>query len=122
MTEKEALVHALEYVEIRISGRGPKITAARAFFVLAWLEDINWHSEMSVLLERVRNTDYLNMAFKDLEENERETSRLYDAVSLFNHIFGWGLTTAEWIATKGTPLVEELWGIINNDEQTCQTM
>jgi hypothetical protein len=121
MTEREALVHTLEYVQSPFNGHTQKIKAARAFFVLAWLEDKNWRSEMSILLERVRNTDYLNTAFKELEQNDRETSKLYAAMSLLNHIFGWGLATAEWSDTKGAPLIDELWGIINNKEQTCQT-
>ena len=113
MTEKEALTRTLEYVESSFSGDMVKMKSARAFFVLAWLEDKNWHSEMQSLLNRVLETPYLNTAFKALEENDRETNRIYGAVSLMNYIFGWGLAAAEWKETQGPVLIEEIWNIIN---------
>ena len=113
MTEKNALMQTLEYVQGPFTGDIVKMKAARAFFIFAWLEDKNWHSEMRVLLERARNTDYLKTAFEALEEDGLETSRLYHAVSVMNYIFGWGLAPAEWSATQGEPLIEELWDIIN---------
>jgi hypothetical protein len=68
---------------------------------------------MRTLLQRVRNTDYLKTAFGELEANNGETAKLYSAVNLLNHIFGWGLATAEWSSTKGDALIEDLWKIIN---------
>jgi len=117
MTEKAALMLALEYIQSPFSDNLMNQKAARAFFIFAWLEDKNWHTEMRVLLERTRNTDYLKTAFKALEENERETKKIYQSVSLMNHIFGWGFANAEWKATKGEPLIEELWQIINFKNQ-----
>jgi hypothetical protein len=112
MTEKEALLNALVYVESSFANDGVK-KAARAFFICAWLEDKNWHPEVRALVERVNQNKYLRAAFAELEDDDRETSRLQHAVSLLNHIFGWGLAPAEWKATQGEPLVDELWHIIN---------
>ena len=113
MTEKEALLNALEYAESSFVNDGVKKKAARAFFICEWLEDKNWHPEMQVLIKRVNQNKYLSAAFKELENDDRETSRLDHAVSLLNHIFGWGLAPAEWQATQGAHLVDELWNIIN---------
>lgn len=43
MTQKEALKRALEY----------NTHIAKIAFVLEWLEDINWHTERSILVERL---------------------------------------------------------------------
>lgn len=116
MTERAALLHALEYAESSFMNDGIKKKAARAFFICAWLEDKNWHAEMRALVERVSRTKYLNAAFKELEDDDRETTRLYHAVSLMNNIFGWGLATADWKATQGAPLVDELWNLVINSK------
>jgi hypothetical protein len=68
---------------------------------------------MRVLLKRTRNTAYLKTAFKALEENEHEATKIDDAARLLNHIFGWGFVLAEWKEIAGAPLIEELWKIIN---------
>jgi hypothetical protein len=87
--------------------------AARAAFVVLWLENINWHSEAHALSDRTRATPRLKNAFEKLEGDVIRTGELQDAAALFSWIFGYGLKTEEWRATSGAPLVEELWGIIN---------
>lgn len=86
--------------------------AAAAFFIIDWLHDINWHSEAQTLEERVASDRLLSHAYAKLETDEKATRRIHDAISLLNHICGWGLSPDEWQATAGQPLVEELWMLL----------
>ena len=113
MTQKKALKRILEYAQRDIEGEGNTMMAARALFVVLWLEDINWHSEAHALCEKTLATPRLKSAFEKFEHDAIRTGEFQNAVAQFNWIFGYGLKTEEWRATTGAPLVEELWGIIN---------
>jgi hypothetical protein len=113
MTQKEALMHALEYAESSYYNSELQQKAARAFCISAWLEDKNWHAENHTLLGRIRNMESLYAAYTELEKNEKETTKLYHIATLLNYIFGWGFKTDEWSVTEGAPFVHELWNIIN---------
>jgi hypothetical protein len=112
MTQKQALVRVLEIAPSTFGSDSNTKTAARAFFVIEWLHDMNWHPEAEAIHERVLTTPRLIDAFRNLEQNEPRAGKIQHEASFLNGIFGWGFQTGEWQATQGTPLVEELWRII----------
>ncbi|MGA2175581.1 MAG: hypothetical protein ABSH38_11430 [Verrucomicrobiota bacterium] len=112
MTQKQALARILEFAQRNITVDSNNAIAARAAFVILWLEDMNWHSEARALADRTLATPRLKAASEKLEQDDKRTGQLQDAVALFNWLFGWGLNTDEWRATQGSTLVEELWNII----------
>ena len=112
MTQKQALARILEFAQRNMTGDNNSAIAARAAFVILWLTDMNWHGEARALSDRMLATPRLKAAFQKLEQDEKRTGQLQDAVVLFNWLFGWGLNTDEWRATQGATLVEELWNII----------
>jgi hypothetical protein len=112
MTQKEALIRALEIAERSFRDDSNTLTAARAGFVALWLEDMNWHPESGAIAERALATQRLKVPFEKLQHDIIRIGELQDIVSFFNSLFGWGLKTTEWRATQGAGLVEELWEII----------
>jgi hypothetical protein len=115
MTEKKALLLALEYVQPKLGQNSFYEKAAHACFILAWLQEKGLDEEVAELLERVNATAQLNESFMKITADELAVNQICRAVGLMNHIFGWGLVAAEWNATEGTPLIDELWSIINKD-------
>jgi len=124
LSQKQALFNALIFAEANFAGDAVKMRAARTFFVIEWLDDMNWHPEAQSLEKRIRAMKYLNDAFAQLEADAKATQRLDAGVSLFNHIYGWGLTSSEWRADQGAELVDELWEMITNtaDDQPVQSI
>ena len=111
MTQKQALRHALDYIQLPYSDISEK-RAARALFVILWLTDINWHTEAAALDKRVGSTAYLSQAFKKITTNQ-SVAKHDQIVGFFNHLYGWGMKRDEWQATRGDALVQELWDMIH---------
>ena len=116
MSEKEAFLRALQFAQTPFDGQSAKGKAARALFTILWLTDKNWHPEAIDIESKVAADEYMNAAFIDLDENDAASERLQHAACLLNNIFGWGLKADEWQATRGEPLVNELWEIINSEQ------
>jgi hypothetical protein len=112
MTQKQALTRVLERIPSSFGADSDTQAAERAFFVVEWLHDMNWHPEADALEERALAAPRLHAAFRALERDDQRTGTIEDHASFLNGIFGWGLETDDWRATQGAPLVEELWGII----------
>lgn len=111
MSQKEALLQALVYAQSSFPDLEMQ-KAARAFCLLAWLEEKSMESEIYVLLNQINITEGLNTAFHNLEANDRETTKLYHIAYTLDYIFGWKIDAAGWKQTHGETFVHELWGII----------
>jgi hypothetical protein len=110
MTHKQALVRILEMAQRTFGDDHDTVTAMRAFFVVVWLDDMNWHSEAEAIAKRALAMPPLAKAFRRLEQDEPRV--LYDLVSTFNDLFGWAIQPDEWRAPRGAKLVKELWEVI----------
>jgi hypothetical protein len=111
MTQKNMLMRVLKFASAPYSKNVPVTKAARAFCIVSWLHDMNWHSEADAIEKRVH--ERLADAWSQLEADTAATSKLHCAASLFNYVCGWGLARNVWLATQEAALVEELWGMVS---------
>jgi hypothetical protein len=112
MSQKETLARSLEYATTNYYRNPEKVLAAKAFCVISWLHDMNWHGEADKMEAQALAAEDIKKDFKAFEANQVEAGKLHQIGSLLNHIFGWGLDHAGWKATGGDDLVAELWELI----------
>ena len=112
MTQKDVLTHALAFVEKPYSGNAAAMKAARAFCVIEWLHDMNWHPEADAIEAKLDSMAVGKEAMMEVEENISRTLERDSIASFLNWIYGWGLETDGWRETRGAVLVEELWALI----------
>jgi len=112
MTQKDALTHALAFVDRSYRGNGATRKAARASCVIEWLHAMNWHPEADAIEEKLDSMAVGKQAMMEADTNGARARERDSIASFLNWLYGWGLETGDWGATKGAPLVEELWDII----------
>ena len=112
MTQKEALTHALAFVDMPYHGNAAARKAARASCVIEWLHDMNWHPEGDAIEEKLDSLAGGKQTMMEADENSTRARELHSIASFLNHLYGWGLETDGWKATAGAVLVEELWALI----------
>ena len=112
MTQKQILIRVLDFAELPFAGDPSKAAAARAYCVIAWLHDMNWHVEARVLEARAESV-VMNAAFRRLAEDTERTAELEYIASLMAWIYGQSLAVDDWRGLEDAELVAELWNIIN---------
>jgi hypothetical protein len=112
MTQKEALIRALKCAQSLYGGDAVKMKAARAFYIISWLDDMNWHREASDIMQKALATPNLNKAFDEVQADTDKIHLLDQLASIMNGIFGWSVRRDEWKATAGAKFVEELWALV----------
>ena len=112
MTQKDALTHALAFVDRPYHGNGAARKAARAFCVIEWLHDMNWHPEADAIEAKLDSMAVGKQSMRDADMDGARAKERDSIASFLNWLYGWGLETRDWRGTRGAPLVEELWGII----------
>lgn len=114
MTQKQTLIRALDFAKSPSDKGSPwNVMAARAFCVIAWLHDMNWHPEADALETRVNSSPRLARALSNLAKDATRRLQLEHIASfVLNFMCGAGLAPTDWQTTAGAPLVEELWTII----------
>jgi hypothetical protein len=111
MKQKHLLRLALDFVGAQFDAKG----AARAWCVIAWLSDMNWHPEAAAIEARARGT--FGNSFVTFTAKFAESELIGGIIRFLNRICGHGFKTSEWQATEGEALVNELWEIINKPAQ-----
>jgi hypothetical protein len=112
MTQKDALTHALAFVDRSYRGNAAARKAARASCVIEWLHDMNWHPEADAIEAKLDSMPLGKEAVMEADMNGARARERDSIASFLNWMYGWGLETDGWKDTRGTVLVEELWGII----------
>ena len=113
MTQKQGLQNLMQSIDNR---------EARYILVMNWLEDINWHTECSILNEHYKalEPDFTREQAVHTA-NRSENIAQYDfkvaneAPSTFSKIFGYGIDPQDWKSEgTGEAFVNELEALIND--------